>query len=295
VNILTQFRLIIIHMFWSIKVPPYPPLLIVFSFAITLKVSPHVHVHVWHCARNFRMIYNTCLAQRKHLSCTTKPCTSGSTPALKTTQITTSMHRSTRGNMSEIAAEPEWNHQEDDLLLSLLHMSRSGIRSEMRRPWKDVAVDMNGAALRLGLKTRFFHHEKVRSRWWSKFRQFYAVGTPEESELSLASEAANNLAPLGDILARMGVGSLNGQPLPPPTNRGFELPRLLFPLRDVNPQASRAPECTSQSKSQPENESTNGKRNRNTSGDTNGNPNMIAFADGKGKGVARDPTKSWLF
>jgi hypothetical protein len=236
------------------------------------------------------------------------------------------MHRSTRGNMSETTAEPEWTKQEDDLLLSLLRRSHTVIRSEMRRPWKDIAVDMNAEALRLGLKTRFFHHEKVRSRWWSKFGQFYAVGTPEV-EPSQAPDTATDLAPLQDILARVGVGALNGQPLPPPAKRGFELPRLAFPMQDVNPQAGEAPpiqgdvkvprpkipaqdmvpdtsralEHTRQSKVRSEDESTNRSTVRETSGSTsgdtnaNGNPNIIPFTDGKGKGVARDLTKSWIF
>lgn len=193
--------------------------------------------------------------------------------------------------MSETAAEPGWTKQEDDLLLSLLHKSRSGIRSERRRPWKDVAVDMNAEALRLGLRTGFFHHEKVRSRWWSKFGQFYAVGTPEEAERTKAADAATNLAPLQDVLARMGVGSLNGQPLPSPAQRGFQLPRPVFPMQDMNPQVSRTREHTGQSKAQLEDKSAKGTAIGNSTGSTN----MIAFVDGKGKRVARDLTKSWLF
>jgi hypothetical protein len=226
------------------------------------------------------------------------------------------MHRSTRGDMSETTAEPEWTMQEDDLLLSLLYKSGSGIRFEMRRPWKEVAIDMNAEALHLGLKTRFFHHENVRSRWWSKFGKYYAVGTPDEPELYQASGTAIDLTPLQDILACVGVESLNGQPLYPPTRRGFEPLRPVFSLQDTNLQGAGVPPAlTTMSRpavarvqvteqldhniAQRENGTTNGSKvgsaTVETSNNTNGGRRVIAFADGKGKRVGRDTTKSWLF
>lgn len=231
-------------------------------------------------------------------------------------EVKTNMHRSTTGDMSETTAEPEWTMQEDDLLLSLLYKSRSGIRFEMHRPWKEVAIDMNTEALHLGLKTRFFHHENVRSRWWSKFGKYYAVGTPDEPEPYQASGTATDLTPLQNILARVGVESLNGQPLSPSTRGGFEPSKPEFSLQGSKPQGVGVPsalkrmsrpavaqvQVTEQlhhNKAQRENETMNGSRvgsaNMKTSNNTNSGSTVIAFADGKGKRVGRDKTKSWLF
>jgi len=218
--------------------------------------------------------------------------------------------------MSETMAEPEWTIQEDDLLLSLLYKSRSGIRFEIHRPWKEVAIDMNVEALHLGLKTRFFHHENVRSRWWSKFGKYYAVGTPDEPELYQASGTATDLTPLQDILARVGVESLNGQPLSQSTRSGSEPPKPVFSLQDTNPPGAGVPpalttvsmpavaqvqvtEQLDHNKAQRENETTNesrvGNANVETSNNTKGSPSVIAFADGKGKRVGRNTARSWLF
>jgi len=69
---------------------------------------------------------------------------------------------------------------------------------------------MNAEGVGLGVQTRFFHHDKVRSRWWSKFGPSYAMGPPEEAELSQASDAPPNFTPPQHILARVGVDALNG-------------------------------------------------------------------------------------
>lgn len=138
--------------------------------------------------------------------------------------------------------DPEWTSQEDDLLFSLLHWTRSGIRSDARRPWKDIAVDMNAETLRLGMETRFFQHENVHRRWWLKYGRFFpAARTSDEAgpssrapDAAAATTTTTNLAALQDILARVGVESLNGQPLPPPARRGFQLPgRRRSWLRDA--------------------------------------------------------------
>jgi len=69
---------------------------------------------------------------------------------------------------------------------------------------------MNPESVGLDVQTRFFHHNKVRSRWWSKFGPSYAMGPPEEAELSQASDAPPHFAPPQHILARVGVDALNG-------------------------------------------------------------------------------------
>jgi hypothetical protein len=66
-----------------------------------------------------------------------------------------------------------WKMYEDDLLLSVLHKSYPGGRSERVRQWNEVAVMMNAEALERNLGGRIYTKRSVKVHYYRHVRQLF--------------------------------------------------------------------------------------------------------------------------